>query len=276
MLAAVLLLSLLCVHLSAALTGNESQQRLQSTLHGEGTSAPAAANFCAGADEAAEPGGWTTFPSAPGIPGHFVDATLLQALASAVQRTAWQPCSRDGMTVLLEGCQQVRTSLARASLKGRQGGMSGVCRTTGAGSNLHKWRSACACRHSSLRSLSTHTHHTHHPPCLAGCRRCRREGQTTSCAPPCPATLTTSTWPPSPPTCTGPPATSRRQARWLAMAWRLARSACPLGWVQGGAAAAGNTRKLAALAGSWRTCAWASVEPHSGEPTLLACCRLRC
>ncbi|KAL4439437.1 hypothetical protein ABPG77_008766 [Micractinium sp. CCAP 211/92] len=104
--AAVLLLSLLCVHLSAALTGDKSQQGLQSTLLGEGTSAPAAADSCAGADEAAEPGGWTTFPSAPGIPGHLLDATLLHALASAAQRTAWQPCSRDGMTVLLEGCQQ--------------------------------------------------------------------------------------------------------------------------------------------------------------------------
>ncbi|KAL4437258.1 hypothetical protein ABPG75_004397 [Micractinium tetrahymenae] len=109
-----LLLCLLRLGLAAALPADPAaQQDLTSTQLGEGASAAVAAaaaatavDFCAGADEAAELQGWTSFPSAPGIPGHFLDAMLLRALASAAQRTAWQPCSRGGMMVSLEGCQR--------------------------------------------------------------------------------------------------------------------------------------------------------------------------
>lgn len=116
------LLILLSLCVSAVLpAGGTPQQVLQSTALGARASAVSGADFCAGADEGLEPHGWARFPRAPGIPGHLLDAALLQALAEAAQHTAWQPCSRGEMTVWLEGCQQVRRSVGSALLALRAG-----------------------------------------------------------------------------------------------------------------------------------------------------------
>ena len=217
--AAALLLALLCLRLSKAVPGDStSQQGLQSSALGGGAAAARAADFCAGADEAPGPHGWTRFPSAPGIPGHLLDATLLQALASAAQHTAWQPCSRGGLTVLLEGCQQVSNMdwlFRRPGVAKVLGGTRVEPRLplhAGCKQAAHMWAHMCTATRADLpATCAAHGCNPQAaapaavlsaqagcpapiPPCFC-CRRCQGEGPTTNCVLHSPATPTTWTSP---------------------------------------------------------------------------------